>query len=267
VYLTADSPNELTVLDPSKVCVTPFILQEVLCFRLLVTSCCCSCAHAAHHNTPDTSTPTIAASLHLWTVPQVYILGGLVDRNRHKGICYKRALDAGIATARLPITQHMKLHTSAVRRTDTGGFHVLAGVSAVTACLASLPLCHMCLHVSVLGPCACCCWLLVPLLLQVITVNQVVDIMSRLLVNPDWRAVLEAVLPGRKRADAAAAAGGGGSGSKEPSPAPQGSRPAGTSGTEAAAGIEAAAEAAEAADETAEAAKPAAKEAAAAAVS
>lgn len=83
-------------------------------------------------------------------------------------------------------------------------------------------------------------------LLQVITVNQVVDIMSRLLVNSDWRAVLEAVLPGRKRADAAAA-GGGGSGSKEPSPAPQGNRPAGTPGAaEAAATGDAAAEEAQA---------------------
>lgn len=62
MYLTADSPDELSELDPSK----------------------------------------------------VYILGGLVDRNRHKGICYQRAQEAGVATARLPITQHMKLHTSAV---------------------------------------------------------------------------------------------------------------------------------------------------------
>ena len=55
---------------------------------------------------------------------KIYILGGLVDRNRHKGICYKRATEAGVATARLPITQHMKLHTSAVSTTlqyDGGG--------------------------------------------------------------------------------------------------------------------------------------------------
>jgi len=45
---------------------------------------------------------------------KVYILGGLVDRNRHKGICYKRAQEAGVATARLPISQHMKLHSSTV---------------------------------------------------------------------------------------------------------------------------------------------------------
>lgn len=37
---------------------------------------------------------------------------------------------------------------------------------------------------------------------QVITVNQVVDILARAQgTHPDWRAVLEAVLPCRKRAD------------------------------------------------------------------
>jgi tRNA (guanine9-N1)-methyltransferase len=46
---------------------------------------------------------------------KIYIIGGIVDRNRHKGICYKRAQEAGIATAKLPISQHVKLQTSVVR--------------------------------------------------------------------------------------------------------------------------------------------------------
>eukprot|EP00878_Enallax_costatus_P004493 GHUV01004733.1.p1 GENE.GHUV01004733.1~~GHUV01004733.1.p1 ORF type:complete len:248 (+),score=78.48 GHUV01004733.1:90-746(+) len=62
VYLTADSPDELSQLDPSK----------------------------------------------------VYIIGGIVDRNKHKGICYQRAQEAGIATAKLPIRKYVKLQTSAV---------------------------------------------------------------------------------------------------------------------------------------------------------
>ncbi|KAL9637991.1 MAG: hypothetical protein Q9204_001668, partial [Flavoplaca sp. TL-2023a] len=32
-----------------------------------------------------------------------YIIGGVVDKNRHKGICYKRAMDRGFKTAKLPI--------------------------------------------------------------------------------------------------------------------------------------------------------------------
>lgn len=65
-----------------------------------------------------------------------------------------------------------------------------------------------------------------PFACQVITVNQVVDIMSRLLVNPDWKTVLDVVLPGRKRAEpgggqrVTADGGTGGSSSKEQSPAP-----------------------------------------------
>lgn len=39
-----------------------------------------------------------------------YIIGGLVDKNRHKGVCYKRAMNRGIRTAKLPIGEflHMK---------------------------------------------------------------------------------------------------------------------------------------------------------------
>lgn len=39
----------------------------------------------------------------------VYIIGGLVDHNRLKGICYEKAVSQGIRTARLPIGEFMKL--------------------------------------------------------------------------------------------------------------------------------------------------------------
>ncbi len=58
----ADSPNELTSLDPSK----------------------------------------------------AYIIGGIVDRNRHKNVCYNKAVSQGIATARLPIDEYMQMSSSPV---------------------------------------------------------------------------------------------------------------------------------------------------------
>ena len=38
-----------------------------------------------------------------------------MDRNRHKRVCFDRAQAAGVAHAKLPIQKHMALHTSAVR--------------------------------------------------------------------------------------------------------------------------------------------------------
>ncbi|MCJ1249545.1 tRNA methyltransferase 10 [Trapelia coarctata] len=47
-----------------------------------------------------------------------YIIGGLVDRNRHKGICYKRAKDRGMKTARLPIGEYMEMTSRFVLATN-----------------------------------------------------------------------------------------------------------------------------------------------------
>ncbi|MCJ1318534.1 tRNA (guanine(9)-N(1))-methyltransferase [Xylographa vitiligo] len=47
-----------------------------------------------------------------------YIIGGIVDRNRHKGICYKRAMDRGMKTARLPIGEYMDMASRFVLATN-----------------------------------------------------------------------------------------------------------------------------------------------------
>ncbi len=50
-----------------------------------------------------------------------YIIGGLVDKNRHKGICHKRAVNRGIKTAKLPIGQFLEMNSRSVLVTN----HVL----------------------------------------------------------------------------------------------------------------------------------------------
>ncbi|KAF2033319.1 hypothetical protein EK21DRAFT_86425 [Setomelanomma holmii] len=50
-----------------------------------------------------------------------YIIGGLVDKNRHKGICHKRAVNRGIKTAKLPIKEYLDMRDRQVLVTN----HVL----------------------------------------------------------------------------------------------------------------------------------------------
>lgn len=48
-------------------------------------------------------------TLHTLSPYSTYIIGGIIDRNRHKGICYKRATERGIKTAKLPIGEYMHM--------------------------------------------------------------------------------------------------------------------------------------------------------------
>ena len=45
---------------------------------------------------------------------KAYIIGGIVDRNRYKGLCRTKAESDGIRTARLPIGDYVKLHAAPV---------------------------------------------------------------------------------------------------------------------------------------------------------
>ncbi|XVF75200.1 hypothetical protein PTKIN_Ptkin13bG0168400 [Pterospermum kingtungense] len=87
--------------------------------------------------------------LHELDSTKVYIVGGLVDRNRWKGITMKKAEEQGIHTAKLPIGNYMKMSSS-----------------------------------------------------QVLTVNQVVEILLRFLETRDWKTSFFQVIPQRKRSEA-----------------------------------------------------------------
>lgn len=47
-----------------------------------------------------------------------YVIGGIVDKNREKGLCYRRARELGIRTARLPIGEFMIMQARKVLATN-----------------------------------------------------------------------------------------------------------------------------------------------------
>ncbi|KAL2752167.1 hypothetical protein ACRALDRAFT_1073037 [Sodiomyces alcalophilus JCM 7366] len=47
-----------------------------------------------------------------------YIIGGLVDRNREKGLCHRRARERGIRTAKLPIGEYLQMASRRVLATN-----------------------------------------------------------------------------------------------------------------------------------------------------
>lgn len=50
----------------------------------------------------------------------VYVIGGLVDHNRYKGICFEMAKKEGIRHARLPIKEHLVMKTRDVLTIEQG---------------------------------------------------------------------------------------------------------------------------------------------------
>lgn len=58
----------------------------------------------------------------------VYVIGGLVDHNQHKGLSFKNAINKGIRTARLPLSEHLVMKTRSVL-TINQVFEIILGVS------------------------------------------------------------------------------------------------------------------------------------------
>jgi tRNA (guanine9-N1)-methyltransferase len=55
----------------------------------------------------------------------IYIIGGIVDKNRHKGLCLKEAEKYGVKHAKLPISDYINLETRKVLTINHGIFIVL----------------------------------------------------------------------------------------------------------------------------------------------
>lgn len=47
-----------------------------------------------------------------------YIIGGLVDKNRYKAVCYKHAVEKGLKTAKLPIGEYIQMSSRSVLTTN-----------------------------------------------------------------------------------------------------------------------------------------------------
>ncbi|PAA75955.1 hypothetical protein BOX15_Mlig009907g1, partial [Macrostomum lignano] len=59
----------------------------------------------------------------------VYVIGGLVDHNHYPGHCFELAKQLGLRTAKLPISQHIKLNSRQVLTVDQV-FHLLLKYSS-----------------------------------------------------------------------------------------------------------------------------------------
>ncbi|KAK7069449.1 tRNA methyltransferase 10, partial [Halocaridina rubra] len=73
---------------------------------------------------------------------KIYVIGGLVDHNVHKGLCYKLAVEKGIKHAKLPLEDCIEMKTRKVLTIDQV-FKILLGITQgktwKQTCLEAIP--------------------------------------------------------------------------------------------------------------------------------
>ncbi len=115
-----------------------------------------------------------------------YVIGGLVDRNRHKNVAANRALGLGIRTAKLPLAEHISLKSSRVL-TIVHGMPPLPGPPPLSMHSLQYGLCTL---QDFFGP------PLTRLRLSVV----VFEIMCKRRELGSWREAIMSAIPERKRA-------------------------------------------------------------------
>ncbi|KAI8607278.1 guanine-1-methyltransferase-domain-containing protein [Chytriomyces sp. MP71] len=70
--------------------------------------------HVTDHSNVVYLTADSPHILHDLDDTKAYVIGGIVDKNRHKNLCLDRATDMGVQTAQLPIGEFIKLNTRKV---------------------------------------------------------------------------------------------------------------------------------------------------------
>lgn len=102
--------------------------------------------------TADTDKTLPSAEDLLKDESKIFVIGGLVDHNRHKKLCFERAEERKITTAKLPIKDHVQLCQRHILSTVTV-FEILLNVVASRmswrdALIASIPKRKLALNVS-----------------------------------------------------------------------------------------------------------------------
>ena len=67
--------------------------------------------------------------LHQFEDGKLYVIGGLVDHNNHKGLCHRLAVEKGLSHARLPLEEHVEMKTRKVLTIDHV-FQIIANVAS-----------------------------------------------------------------------------------------------------------------------------------------